>query len=153
MEANGKKIFWSRGNGWVVGGLVRLLKELPKAHPKRDFYLKQYRDMMNRVVELQQPDGLWRSSLLDPASYPGGEASGTGFYIYAMAWGINNKLLDKKKFLPSVKKAWIGLNTLVHADGKVGWTQPIGPTRVATSMLIAGKFMVPVHTCLPALRS
>ena len=125
-EANGKKVFWSRGNGWVSGGLVRLLKELPKGHPTRDFYIKQYRDMMDRVAGLQQPDGLWRSSLLDPASYPGGESSGTGFYIYAMAWGLNNKLLDRKKFLPVVKRAWTGLNTLVHEDGKVGWTQPIG---------------------------
>jgi len=126
LEANGKKIFWSRGNGWVMGGLVRLLKELPKDHPTRDFYLKQFRDMADRVVELQQPDGLWRSSLLDPAAYPGGESSGTGFYTYSLAWGINNKLLDRKKFEPVVRKAWTGLNTLVHTDGMVGWTQPIG---------------------------
>jgi len=125
-EANGKKVFWSRGNGWVVGGLVRLLKELPKDHPKREFYLTQYKAMMDRIASLQQPDGLWRSSLLDPGSYPGGEASGSGFDIYAMAWGINNKVLDRDKFLPVVKKAWTGLNTLVHPDGKVGWTQPIG---------------------------
>jgi unsaturated rhamnogalacturonyl hydrolase len=69
---------------------------------------------------------LWRTSLLDPDSYPGGEASGTGFYIYALSWGINNKILDRNKYLPAVKKAWIGLNSLVHEDGKVGWTQPIG---------------------------
>lgn len=125
-EANGKKVFWSRGNGWVVGGLVRLLKELPKDHQKYNFYLTQYKDMMDRIVSLQQPDGLWRSSLLDPDSFPGGEASGTGFDVYAMAWGINNKVLDRAKYLPAVKKAWIGLNTLVHPDGKVGWTQPIG---------------------------
>lgn len=125
-EANGKKIFWSRGNGWVMGGLVRLLAELPKDHPYRDFYLKQYRDMADRIVELQQPDGLWRSSLLDPAAYPGGESSGTGFYTYALTWGINNKLLNRRKFEPVVRKAWTGLNTLVHPNGKVGWTQPIG---------------------------
>ena len=125
-EANGKKIFWSRGNGWVAGGLARLIKELPKDHPKRDFYVKQYREIVTRVAALQQSDGLWRSSLLDPVSYPGGEASGTGFYIYAMAWGINNKILDKKKFLPVVIRAWVGLNTLLQSDGKVGWTQPIG---------------------------
>jgi rhamnogalacturonyl hydrolase YesR len=125
-EANGKKIYWSRGNGWVVGGLIRLLKELPKDHPTRAFYLQQYKEIMNRVVELQQPDGLWRSSLLDPYSYPGGEASGTGFYIYAMAWGVNNKVLNRKKFLPALKKAWTGLNSLVAANGMVGWTQPIG---------------------------
>lgn len=125
-EANGKKVFWSRGNGWVAGGLVRLLKELPKDHPKRVFYEGIYKEMMDRVLSLQQSNGLWRSSLLDPASYPGGEASGSGFYTYAMAWGINNKILEKKKFLPAVRKAWTGLNSLVHTDGMVGWTQPIG---------------------------
>ena len=125
-EANGKKIFWSRGNGWVVGGLVRLLKELPKNYPKRRFYENLYKEMMERILTLQQADGLWRSSLLDPDSYPGGEASGSGFYLYGMAWGINNKMLDKKRFLPAVKKGWTGLNSLVHEDGKVGWTQPIG---------------------------
>src|SRR5436190_2322193 len=125
-EANGKKVFWSRGNGWVVGGLVRLLKELPKDHPKRSFYLDQYKTMMERIASLQQSDGLWRSSLLDPDAYPGGEASGSGFHLYAMAWGINNKILDRAKYLPKVKKGWIALNQLVHPDGKVGWTQPIG---------------------------
>ncbi|HQU83413.1 MAG TPA: glycoside hydrolase family 88 protein [Pyrinomonadaceae bacterium] len=125
-EANGKKIFWSRGNGWVLGGLARLLGELPKDHPKRAFYENLFKEMSARVINLQQTDGLWRSSLLDPESYPGGEASGTGFYVYALSWGINNKLLDGKTYLPAVKKGWTGLNTLVHEDGKVGWTQPIG---------------------------
>lgn len=125
-EANGQKIFWSRGNGWVVGGLVRLLKELPKNHPKRAFYTGIYKDMMEEVLKLQQQDGLWRASLLDPAAYPGGEGSGSGFYAYAMAWGINNKVLDKKKYLPAVKKSWTALNALVSPEGRVGWVQPIG---------------------------
>lgn len=125
-EANGKKIFWSRGNGWVAGGLARLLDELPKKHPQRRFYENLYKEMMASVVSLQQPDGLWRASLLDPDSYPGGEASGTGFYAYALAWGINNKVLDRGKYLPAVRRAWTGLNTLVTPEGKVGWTQPIG---------------------------
>ena len=103
-----------------------MLKELPKDHPKRDFYLTQYKEMMERLLTLQQTDGLWHSSLLDPTSYPGGEASGSGFHIYAMTWGVNNNILDPKRFTPSIKKAWIALNGLVRADGMVGWTQPIG---------------------------
>lgn len=125
-EANGQKVFWSRGNGWVTGGLVRLLKELPADHPRRQFYLQQYKDMMSRIVSLQQSDGLWRSSLLDPAAYPGGEASGSGFYIYSMAWGVNNGILDRKSYLAAIRKGWTGLNSLVHESGMVGWTQPIG---------------------------
>lgn len=125
-EVNGQKVFWSRGNGWVLAGIARVLKEMPKDYPKRPFYVQLFKDMAEKVQSLQQADGLWRSSLLDPAAYPGGEGSGSGFYCYAFAWGINNGILDKAKYTPSVKKAWVGLNTLVSADGRVGWVQPIG---------------------------
>lgn len=125
-EANGKKIFWSRGNGWVMGGLVRVLQELPKDYPNRSFYENLFKEMAARILSLQQEDGLWRASLLDPASYPGGEVSGSGFFCYALAWGINNKLLDKKAYFPAVKKAWIELVKCVNEEGRVGWVQPIG---------------------------
>ncbi len=125
-EANGKKIFWSRGNGWVMGGLVRVMQELPKDYTEFAFYKKVYTEMAEKIASIQQEDGLWRASLLDPESYPGGEASGSGFYCYAMAWGINNGILSKDKYLPVVKKAWIGLNSLVQPNGSIGWCQPIG---------------------------
>ena len=124
-EANGKRIFWSRGNGWVMGGLVRILQELPANYSKRPFYEGLYKDMARRVASLQQEDGLWRASLLDPESYPGGEVSGSGFFCYALAWGINNKLLDKETFLPVVRRAWQGLIRCVNEEGRVGWVQPI----------------------------
>lgn len=125
-ESNGKKIFWSRGNGWVLAGLARVLEELPADYPLRGFYEKNFREMAQRIASLQQSDGLWRASLLDPEAYPGGEASGSGFFCYAMAWGINNGILDKNIFLPVVEKAWIGINHLIQPDGRVGWVQPIG---------------------------
>ncbi|MDR2037121.1 MAG: glycoside hydrolase family 88 protein [Bacteroidales bacterium] len=125
-EANGKKIFWSRGNGWVMGGLVRILKELPADYPERPFYENLFKEMAGKIASVQQADGLWRASLLDPDSYPGGEVSGSGFFCYALAWGINNKLLDKKTYLPVVEKAWIALNGCVNEEGRVGWVQPIG---------------------------
>lgn len=125
-EANGEKIFWSRGNGWVMGGLVRMLQELPMEYSKRQFYENLFVEMAKKITTIQQEDGLWRASLLDPDSYPGGEASGSGFYTYALAWGINNNLLDRETYLPVVEKAWKGLNELVHQDGKVGWVQPMG---------------------------
>jgi unsaturated rhamnogalacturonyl hydrolase len=125
-EANGNKVFWSRGNGWVMGGLVRVLSELPKDYPTRGYYLDLYKKMAKKVSSIQQADGLWRASLLDPAAYPGGEASGSGFYCYALAWGINNGILEKDIYLPVVKKAWTGLNSLLTPEGYVGWVQPIG---------------------------
>lgn len=125
-ENNGEKIFWSRGNGWVMGGLVRTISELPKDYPNRDFYIQNFKEMAKKIISIQQEDGLWRSSLLDPESYPGGEASGSGFYCYALAWGINNGILDEATYLSAVEKAWVGLNGLIQPDGHVGWCQPIG---------------------------
>ena len=126
FEANGKNIFWSRGNGWVLGGLVRMLKELPANYPERPLYVNLYKEMTARIVSLQQPDGLWRASLLDPNSYPGGEVSGSGFDCYAIAWGIKNGILDKTIYQPVVEKAWIALTKCVNKEGRVGWVQPIG---------------------------
>ena len=125
-EGNGQKVFWSRGNGWVLAGLARLLQEMPSDYPKRSFYEQLFKEMAEKVVSLQQADGLWRSSLLDPMAYNGGEGSGSGFYCYAMAWGINTGLLDKTQYTPSVKKAWMGINSLVSTEGRYGWVQPIG---------------------------
>ena len=82
--------------------------------------------MAERVAGLQQADGLWRASLLDPEAYPGGEASGSGFYCYALAWGIDNNILSADEYLPVVRKAWEGLNRLQHDNGMIGWVQPIG---------------------------
>ena len=121
-----KKVFWSRGNGWVMGGSGENAEGAPEDYTMRDFYIQNFKEMAEKIITLQQEDGLWRASLLDPGSYPGGEASGSGFYTYALAWGINNGILDKETWLPVVEKAWIGLNSLIQPDGRVGWVQPIG---------------------------
>ena len=124
-EENGKKIFWSRGNGWVLGGLALILDDMPKEYQHRDFYVNLYKDMAAKILEIQHEDGLWRTSLLSPKSYNHGEVSGSGFYTFALAWGINNGLLDKKH-TSAVIKAWKGLAACQHEDGRIGWVQNIG---------------------------
>jgi rhamnogalacturonyl hydrolase YesR len=125
-EANGQKVFWSRGDGWVLAGLAMVLERMPQSYPDRAKYLAQYREMAERIAGLQPPDGLWRASLLDPDSYSNPEISGSAFFTYAMAWGIHHGILDRKKYLPVVTKAWRGMLTHVYADGRLGSIQPIG---------------------------
>jgi rhamnogalacturonyl hydrolase YesR len=125
-EANGKKVFWGRGNGWVMGGLVRTLQYLPMNHPDRARFEQLFKDMSAKLLTCQQPDGMWRASLLDPDSYPLKETSGSGFYTYALAWGVNQGLLDRAKFEPAVRKAWAALVSCVDAEGKLTHVQPIG---------------------------
>ncbi len=125
-EANGQKLFWSRGNGWVLAGTANVLRVLPKNDPSREKYIKLFREMSDRIAGLQQPDGLWRTGLLDQDAYASPELSGSAFFTYAMTWGINEKILDRAKFGPVVEKAWRGMLTHIYANGRLGSIQPMG---------------------------
>lgn len=135
-EANGKKIFWGRGNGWVVGGLAEILKILPKQDKNRPFYEDLFRKMCYRLAELQCSDGFWHASLLDPASYPSPETSCSGFVLYALAYGVHEGLLDSFKCMPVLIKGWNALLSVVEDNGKLGFVQPIGgdPQKVTRDM-------------------
>ncbi|HTB62764.1 MAG TPA: glycoside hydrolase family 88 protein, partial [Opitutales bacterium] len=126
QEPNGQKVFWSRGNGWVIAGLARMLEYVPADFPDRAKFEKQFRDMAAKIKTLQQPDGLWPTGLLDANSHPQVETSGSGFFTYALAWGINQGLLDKAQYSPVVFTAWDALTQCVQADGKLIHVQPVG---------------------------
>jgi len=156
IEANGKKMFWSRGNGWVMAGIVRTLKYLPKDDPARAKYIAQLREMAARVAEIQGSDGLWRAGLLDPGDYDLPELSGSAFFTYALAAGVNEGILDKKVYRPVIEKAWAGLLHHVYADGRLGCIQQTGaepaPFKVSASytygvgaFLLAGSEIRQMH--------
>ena len=109
-----------------MAGLVRVLQYLPADHPTHPRFLQQFREMADKILACQQADGLWRSSLLDPVNYPLKETSGSGFYCYALAWGVNQGLLDRGRFEPAVRKAWQSLAGCVTPEGSLTHVQPIG---------------------------
>ena len=125
-DAKGRKLFWSRGNGWVMGGLVRVLQALDKSDPQRPTYEKLFKDMAARIVTLQKADGYWPASLLDddPGTPP--ESSGTAFFTYAFAWGVDNGLLDRATYQPAAVRGWGALCRAVQPDGMLGWVQQVG---------------------------
>jgi len=150
---NGKKVFWSRGNGWVIGGIPRILQYLPRDNERYDDYVELLKTMAAAIAKQQGDDGLWRANLGDADECPNPETSGTAFFCYAYAWGLNNGLLDRGKYLPVALKAWEGLVRHVQPDGKLGYVQPVGAspkpaTRGMTHeyamglLLLAGEEMV-----------
>ena len=124
-DDQGRKIFWSRGNGWVYAGIVDILKTLPADHPSRKRYEALFRRMSDRLLTLQKADGCWAPSLLAPEHAPP-ETSGTGFFVYGLAYGLNHGLLKGPKYETAVTKGWAALAGAVQADGKLGWVQQIG---------------------------
>ncbi len=146
-EANGAKVFWGRGNGWVLAGLPIIISELPKKYVHRDYFVNIYKEMAAKILSLQSADGFWHASLLDPDSYPNPEMSATAFFVYSMAWGINNGYLKKEIYLPAVVKRWKSMVSSIWPDGKVGFIQPIGAdpksvTREMTEVYGVGGFLM-----------
>lgn len=105
---------------------MRVLEQMPAKDPRRTFYERKLKDMAAAVASLQGADGLWRPGLLDAADYPNPEVSGSSFFVYAMAWGINHHVLKKNVYLPVVKRGWRGLVAHIYANGRLGDIQPIG---------------------------
>lgn len=126
-EPNGEDCYWSRGNGWVVAALVRVLDIMPKDAPHREEYLKTYKEMLKALVPIQRPDGFWNVSLHDPNHFGGKETSGTALFVYGMAWGLNNGLIEPAVYKPVLLKAWNAMvKDAVAKDGRLGFMQGTG---------------------------
>ena len=125
--AKGKKDFWARGDGWVLAGLAKVLQDMPETYVRQPFFVEKYVNLARGVKMLQQPQGHWTRSMMDPEQAPGYETSGTAFFCYGLLWGVNHGYLSKKEFAPTIDKAWNYLTTIaLQKDGKVGYVQPIG---------------------------
>ncbi|MFA6116750.1 MAG: glycoside hydrolase family 88 protein [Sphingomonas sp.] len=146
-DAAGRKLFWSRGNGWVMGGLARIIPQLDRTDPMRGYYVGLFREMAARALKLQKPDGYWAPSLLDDGPNTQPESSGTAFFVYALAWGIDTGLLDDATYRPAAIRGWSALQRAVQPDGMLGWVQQVSdrPDSVAqadTQFYGAGAFLL-----------
>jgi rhamnogalacturonyl hydrolase YesR len=124
--AQGEKIFWSRGNGWVYAGLARILTLLPADSASRPYYQDLFLKMSRQIVNLQKADGSWAPSLLDPRPDTPPETSGTGFFTYGLAWGVHAGLLKEPRYRSAAERGWARLTKAVQPDGKLGWVQQVG---------------------------
>lgn len=126
LSGKKKKCYWSRGNGWVFGGHVRTLQYLPDNDSHRDEYIETFGAMAETLKNDQRSDGFWNASLTDPTYYPGPETSGTAFFVYGLAWGINAGILDKETYLPTVILGWNGLiEKALDTNGRIGYVQGV----------------------------
>ena len=155
-DPKGRRIFWGRGNGWVFAGIARILAELPPDHPSRPRYETLFKQMAGRIIRLQGKRGYWPVSLLEPQQTP--ETSGTGFFVYGLAWGVNHGLLSGKPYRRAVDHGWRALTAAVQPDGKLGWVQRIGagPDQVSaddTQLYGVGAFLLAAsEVSRPSLR-
>ncbi|MDG5488800.1 glycoside hydrolase family 88 protein [Sphingomonas sp. BGYR3] len=119
-----RKQFWSRGNGWVFASIPRILPLLPKGSADRIRLERLFADMASRLATLQKADGYWAPSLLAAEGSPP-ETSGTAFFTYGIAWGINTGRLSADRYGPVARRGWDALRRAIRPDGRLGWVQQV----------------------------
>ena len=126
MTNSEQKDFWARGDGWVFAGLAKVIEDMPQNYMHRDYFVNIFTRMAASLKTAQQDEGHWTRSLLDPNYAPGYETSGTAFFTFGMAWGINAGLLGDD-YVEVVEKGWSYLqNIALQSNGSIGYVQPIG---------------------------
>ncbi len=108
---------WCRGNGWMAAGMAELLSLMPENHPDRPRIMQSYLKMMDSLLALQRPDGLWGQLLDAPEAWS--ETSGSAMFIYAMITGVKRGWLDETRFAPAVRHGWDALVSHINEEGDI----------------------------------
>ncbi|MCW5977987.1 MAG: glycoside hydrolase family 88 protein [Bryobacteraceae bacterium] len=116
---------WARGNGWVIMSLADSFEAMDRGH-------RLYADLKNIAERLakglqasQQKDGLWRTVMDDPESYP--ESSATSMACYGVLKLVRLGVLPRS-YIPMARRAWSVVNDLYIKDGVVtGVSAGTGP--------------------------
>ncbi len=124
--ANGGKVFWSRGNGWVFAALARTLGTIDKSNKYYSEYKQTFCDMAEAIKKCQGADGFWRTSLFAPQDYDMPETSGTVLFVLGFLQGIRLGLIDENEYLPCAMKGFDALtNEAIEPSGRIGWVQVV----------------------------
>lgn len=108
--------------------------------------------MTDALLACQDENGSWRPSLLDPEVYPTPENSGSAFFTYGLAWGVNHGILKGKVYRKAAKRSWKTLCSYVREDGRMEYVQPVGAGPASPSR-IRPKATASEPSCWPLRRS
>jgi len=110
--------YWSRANGWGIWATSEVLLHLPKSHPRYKQIRKIFRDHIDGIIAMQNEEtGFWHNVLNKRDSFK--ETSGTAIFTMAIARGINNGWLKRRKYEEYAMKGWGAIKTVVAENGNV----------------------------------
>ncbi|KAF3126227.1 hypothetical protein TWF594_001207 [Orbilia oligospora] len=123
----GQNVYWSRGNGWAIAALAKVLDVLPRSDAHYQEYVSTLQEMGTALAATQQDDGYWYVNLGNSTDYPGPESSGTLFFIYGITWGINQGFFDAATYGPIIAKAWNSIiDSALAPNGRLMYVQGPG---------------------------
>lgn len=108
------RVFWLRGQGWVLASGVEAWAALPAAHPLRGELGERLRRLARALIARQAPSGLFHTLVTRPDTYL--ETAGSALVIAALAHGARVALLDAGA-RRAAEHGMRGLLAIVERDG------------------------------------
>jgi len=108
--------FWGRGNGFALMGLSETLTYLPEDHPARERILDMCLKLLEALIKLQQPSGMFTNVLDQPGSYH--EFTTTCMFGYSVARGVRLGWLDAE-YIEPLRLAWQGVSERIDEEGNI----------------------------------
>ncbi|KAA3659186.1 MAG: hypothetical protein DWQ10_09370 [Calditrichaeota bacterium] len=138
-----KRIFWGRGNGWVVAALPMLLQYLPVAHPQYQTIITILQETSEALLPYQRDDSYYETVF----NYVGKtyrESSATALIAAGWLHAANEGWLDEK-FKVAGKKAFLSLcgNFRIENGAPVAMTEISAPTIPTTRLPYYGYKLMP----------
>lgn len=110
-------VFWARGNGWGMHGLVRTLEQLPPDTPQIDRVRDTLERVGTRVLKLMDGCGGWHTVLDDPSTYV--ETSAGAFFIDVLSSAAVRHWIAPDRIQEPLRIAMRYLLGNVQPDGTV----------------------------------
>ncbi|MBU0936380.1 MAG: glycoside hydrolase family 88 protein [Spirochaetes bacterium] len=120
------KIFWGRGNGWVIASLPMILENIGD-HPERDEIITMFYQTSAALLPLQREDGCFETVLNKPGkTYR--ELSATALIASGWLQGCRMGFLDEK-YRAAGKRAFEAVcSALVETNGGISMPEVSAPT-------------------------
>lgn len=107
---------WGRGNAWITASIVDILEAIGSEFDEKNKILNLLGDQVKALSKIQDQNGLWRTVLDDPESYP--EVSVTAGVAYGVLKGIRLGYIQKK-YKEMALKAINAVVSNIDAEGTV----------------------------------
>ena len=117
---------WSRGHGWLLKGMVETLSLLPRESQEFAELKDMFIEVVDALVPIQQPSGMWHTLLHRSPDESVAESSGTAMIATAFSRAYREGILDDDRLEKSAIKAFRALSHYVDNEGRVLSVSP-GP--------------------------
>ncbi|MCB1701253.1 MAG: glycoside hydrolase family 88 protein [Halioglobus sp.] len=132
-----QKIFWGRGNGWVIGGLPLAIDHFVSDSEERRQAINILAETSAAVLPYQRDDGFFETVLNKPGkTYI--ESSATALIASGWMQGVADGYLDDAYLLPGLKSYQAVVDSLELKDGLLSMPLISAPTIAIQGMPYLG---------------